>query len=170
MIRLAPPVDHIDAVNAQLLAQAGKVGAHLRDNEWLMAIKQRTAIPGGVCEFDLPAYYAWQQRPPASRRADLLGWVATLEPLAQALQLLLGLVRDAGVPHKVVSQGGQFQQSLPQGRVYQLLRLRLPDGHDFVPEISGHRLMVSIRLMRQDAEGRLRPAGEDASFELTLCA
>jgi cell division protein ZapD len=30
--------------------------------------------------------------------------------------------------------------------------------------------MVSIRLMRQDAEGRLRPAGdEDVSFELTLC-
>ena len=48
---------HIDAVNAQLLGQAGKVGAHLRDNEWLMAIKQRTAIPGGVCEFDLPAYH-----------------------------------------------------------------------------------------------------------------
>jgi cell division protein ZapD len=31
------------------------------------------------------------------------------------------------VPHKVVSQGGQFQQSLPQGRTYQLLRLRIDD-------------------------------------------
>jgi cell division protein ZapD len=97
-------------------------------------------------------------------------WASTLMPLAEALSVLLGLLRDAGVPHKVVAPLGQFQQSLPQGRVYQLLRLRLPDGHDFVPEISGHRLMVSIRLMRQDAEGRLRPAGEDASFELTLCA
>src|SRR5438105_3468428 len=28
----------IDAVNGHLLAQAGKVGAHLRENEWLMAI------------------------------------------------------------------------------------------------------------------------------------
>ena len=84
--------------------------------------------------------------------------------------LLLGLVRDAGVPHKVVSQGGQFQQSLPQGRVYHLLRLRLPQAHDFVPEISGHRLMVSIRLMRQDAEGRLKACSDDTSFELTLCS
>jgi hypothetical protein len=30
--------------------------------------------------------------------------------------------------------------------------------------------MVSIRLMRQDAEGRLKASTEDTSFELTLCA
>ena len=66
--------------------------------------------------------------------------------------------------------GGQYQQSLPAGRVYQLMRVRLDAGEDIVPEISGHRLMVSIRLMRADAEGRLKPSGADASFELTLCA
>jgi cell division protein ZapD len=38
-----------------------------------------------------------------------------------------------------------------------------------VPEISGHRLLVAIRLMRQDGDGRLKPSGADASFELTLC-
>jgi cell division protein ZapD len=48
--------------------------------------------------------------------------------------------------------------------------VRMPAGGDLVPEISGHRLMVSIRLMKADAEGRLRPANEDASFELSLCA
>jgi cell division protein ZapD len=48
--------------------------------------------------------------------------------------------------------------------------MRLPHGQELVPEISGHRLMVSIRLMRQDLEGRLKPLGEDASFELTLCS
>jgi len=39
-----------------------------------------------------------------------------------------------------------------------------------VPEISGHRLMVSIRLMKADGEGRLRPFAEDCAFELALCA
>ena len=148
----------------------GKAGAALTGNEWLMSIRSRISIPGGTCEFDLPGYYAWQKHEPARRRADLMQWASTLMPLAEALSVLLGLLRDAGVPHKVVAPLGQFQQSLPQGRVYQLLRLRLLDGHDFVPEISGYRLMVSIRLMRQDAEGRLKPAAEDASFELTLCA
>ena len=39
-----------------------------------------------------------------------------------------------------------------------------------VPEITGHRLMVSVRFMRPDAEGRLRHAGSDTTFELSLCA
>ena len=91
-------------------------------------------------------------------------------PLAEALQVLLGLLRDSGVPHKVVASGGQYQQSLPAGRVYQLLRVRLDEADGLVPEISGHRLMVSIRLMRPDADGRLKPSAGDASFELTLCA
>jgi cell division protein ZapD len=148
----------------------GKAGAALTGNEWLMSIRSRISIPGGTCEFDLPAYYAWQKHDPARRRADLMLWANTLMPLAEALSVLLGLLRDAGVTHRVVATGGQFQQSLPQGRVYQLLRMRLPDGQDLVPEISGHRLMVSIRLMRQDGEGRLRPSSDDTGFELTLCA
>jgi cell division protein ZapD len=147
----------------------GKAGHTLANNEWLMSIRSRISIPGGTCEFDLPAYYAWQQLEPGRRRADLLQWIATLTPLAEALAVLLGLLRDAGVPHKAIAAGGQYQQSLPQNKVYLLLRLRL-DSAEVIPEISGHRLMVSIRLMKADAEGRLRPANTDCSFELTLCA
>jgi len=73
------------------------------------------------------------------------------------------------VPHKAIATGGQYQQSLPQNKVYLLLRLRL-DSAEFIPEISGHRLMVSIRFMKADAEGRLKPANAECSFELTLCA
>ncbi len=160
----------VDQAFSGLNQLPGKAGAVLTGNEWLMSIRSRISIPGGTCEFDLPGYYAWQKHDPQRRRADLLHWASSLMPLAQALSVLLGLLRDSGVPHKVVATGGQFQQSLPQGRVYHLLRLRLPQTHDFVPEISGHRLMVSIRLMRQDAEGRLKASAEDTSFELTLCA
>ncbi len=99
-----------------------------------------------------------------------MGWAQTLMPMAEALQVLLGLLRDSGTPHKVAATAGQFQQSLPPGRVYQLLRMRIDPSLGLIPEITGHRLMVSIRLMRQDEEGRLRLAAEDSSFELTLCA
>ena len=148
----------------------GKAGVALSSNEWLMSIRSRISIPGGTCEFDLPAYYAWQKREPQRRRADLMQWVGSLMPLAEALQVLLGLLRDSGTPHKVAAPAGQYQQSLPQGRVYQLMRVRLEVPEDIVPEISGHRLMVSVRLMRQDAEGRLKPSLDDANFELTLCS
>jgi cell division protein ZapD len=163
-------VARIDHAFNQLNELPGKAGHALTANEWLMSIRSRIGIPGGTCEFDLPAYYAWQQFDPGRRRADLLQWIATLTPLAEALRLLVGLLRDTGVPHSVAATGGRYEQSLPPGRVYQLLRLRIDESLGLVPEISGHRLMVSVRLMHQEADGRLRPSSADASFELTLCA
>ena len=163
-------VARIDHAFNQLNELPGKAGHALTANEWLMSIRSRIGIPGGTCEFDLPAYYAWQQLDPGRRRADLLQWIATLTPLAEALRLLVGLLRDTGVPHSVAATGGRYEQSLPPGRVYQLLRLRIDESLGLVPEISGHRLMVSVRLMHQEADGRLRPSSADASFELTLCA
>lgn len=163
----------IDHAFSGLNALQGKAGQVLASNDWLMSIRSRISIPGGTCEFDLPAYYAWQQHAPERRRGDLLGWMATLTPLAEALRVLLGLLRDSGTPQRMVATGGQYQQSLqnlPQGKVYQLLRVRIDPELGFVPEITGHRLMVAVRFMKPDAEGRLRNAGVDTTFELSLCA
>ena len=163
----------IDHAFSGLNALQGKAGQVLASNDWLMSIRSRISIPGGTCEFDLPAYYAWQQHAPERRRGDLLGWMVTLTPLAEALRVLLGLLRDSGTPQRMVATGGQYHQSLqnlPQGKVYQLLRVRIDPELGFVPEITGHRLMVAVRFMKPDAEGRLRNAGVDTTFELSLCA
>jgi cell division protein ZapD len=93
-----------------------------------------------------------------------------LTPLADSIQLLLKLLRDSGTPQKVAANGGQFQQNLPQGRTFQLLRLALDETLGSIPEISGNRLMVSIRLMRQGDDDRLHACSEDATFEVALCS
>jgi cell division protein ZapD len=154
----------------QLNSLPGKAGHTLTENDWLMSIRSRVGIPGGTCEFDLPAYYAWQHESSSKRRSDLERWTATLMPLAESIHLLLKLLRDSGVPQKVMANGGQYQQNLPQGRTFQLLRLALDTSLDLIPEISGNRLMVSIRLMRHEADDRLHASSDDASFELTLCS
>jgi cell division protein ZapD len=163
-------VARIDQAFNGLNQLQGKAGQALASNDWLMSVRSRISIPGGTCEFDLPAYYAWQQLPAERRRADLAGWITSLSPLALALHVLLGLLRDSGAPQRAMATAGHYQQGLPNGKVYQLLRVRVegPDGP--VPEITGHRLMVSVRMMRPDAEGRLRASGVDTPFELTLCA
>lgn len=163
-------IGRIDGAFSGLNQLSGKAGHALSANEWLMSIRSRVGIPGGTCAFDLPAYYAWQQLPPATRREDLQRWVATVLPLDHALAVLLGLLRDSGTAQRVAAPGGQFQQSLPSGRSYHLLRVRLDDGAAVVPEITGHRLMVSVRFMRPDVDSRLRPSTADTSFELTLCS
>lgn len=162
-------IAQLDACFTALNTQPGKAGQPLTENEWLMSIRSRVGIPGGTCEFDLPGYYAWQQRSPASRQADLERWASTLGPLAESVHLLLKLLRDSGTPQKVMSTNGQFQQTLPQGRTFQLLRLRIDQDLGLVPEISGNRLMISVRLMRQEAD-RLQASTEAVPFELTLCS
>jgi cell division protein ZapD len=162
-------IGQVEACFSAVNGTPGKAGQPLTENEWLMSIRSRAGIPGGTCEFDLPGYYAWQHLPPERRRADLERWAATLAPLAESILLLLRLLRDSGTPQKVIAAGGQLQQTLPQGRTFQLLRLRIDPALGVVPEISGNRLIVSVRLLRQESD-RMQPSTENTPFELTLCA
>jgi cell division protein ZapD len=148
-------IAHLDDCFSALNQLAGKTGQSLTENDWLMSIRSRIGIPGGTCEFDLPAYYHWP---------------VPFGPLAEAIVLLLKMLRDSGSAQKVVAPAGQFQQNLPQGRTFQLLRLRIDPAMELVPEISGNRLMMSVRLLRMGEDERMHPAQEDATFELTLCA
>lgn len=160
----------LDGCFSALTGLPGKAGQSLTENDWLMSIRSRVGIPGGTCEFDLPAYFAWQHFDAATRQKDLQGWIATLVPLADSVRILLKLLRDSGSAQKVVATGGHFQQNLPQGRTFHLLRLRIDPALGLIPEISGNRLMVSVRLMRQENDARLHAAAEDAAFEVTLCS
>ncbi len=163
-------IAQLDRCFSALHEQPGKAGQPLTENDWLMSLRSRVGIPGGTCGFDLPAYYAWQHKPADVRRQALGQWASTMAPLAESIQHLLKMLRDSGAPQKVMALAGQFQQNLPQGRSYNLLRLRIDPSLDLIPEISGNRLMISVRLMRQGDGGKLHPAGEDAAFELALCA
>ncbi|MGH8670585.1 MAG: cell division protein ZapD, partial [Burkholderiales bacterium] len=71
-------LEDIRTTIANLHQGVGKIGQHLRENEWLMSIKQRTGIPGGVCEFDLPSYHYWLARNPLLRRDDIRDWLAPM--------------------------------------------------------------------------------------------
>lgn len=160
----------LESCFAALNSLPGKAGHSLTENDWLMSIRSRVGIPGGTCEFDLPAYYAWQHFPAATRKHDLQRWITPLVPLAESIRVLLTLLRDSGAPQKVIAPAGHYQQTLPQGRTFQLLRLRIDPGKGLIPEISGNRLMVSVRLMRHEGDDRLHASVEDSSFELTLCS
>lgn len=149
---------------------AGKAGQSLTENDWLMSVRSRMGIPGGTCEFDLPAYYAWQKSSISRRQSDITRWSEPLIPLASAIHLLLKILRESGSAQKMIANGGQFQQNLPQGKPFQLLRMRIDSALNLIPEISGNRLIVMVRMMRQDKEERLHPSNEDATFELTLCS
>jgi cell division protein ZapD len=158
----------VEAVSAALVAAQGKTGQNVRDNEWLMSIRGRTIIPGGACEFDLPSYHAWQQRPAQQRHSDITNWFAPLAPLFDALALVLRLLRDSGRPVKMTATAGSYQQML-QGKVYQMLRLSLDETLGAIPEISANKYMLWVRFTTQGGDLKPKPLEDDVPFELTLC-
>jgi cell division protein ZapD len=133
-----------------------------------MSIRGRTVMPGGACEFDLPSYYAWQQRPAAQRYADIAAWFAPLAPLFDALALVLRLLRDSGGPVKMIAVAGSYQQML-QGKVYQMLRLAIDENLGAIPEISANKYMLWVRFTSQGGDLKPKPLEDDVPFELTLC-
>ncbi|HJV73448.1 MAG TPA: cell division protein ZapD, partial [Noviherbaspirillum sp.] len=119
--RLNDVLSDVDRSSAALMATQGKTGQNIRENEWLMSIRGRTIIPGGACEFDLPSYYAWQNRSSQQRFNDISAWFAPMAPLFDAIGVVLRLLRESGRYTPAVAKSGSYQQML-QGKTYQMLR------------------------------------------------
>ncbi|MDR2000297.1 MAG: cell division protein ZapD [Zoogloeaceae bacterium] len=159
----------IERASTALLTMQGKIGQNLRENEWLMGIKNRVAIPGGVCEFDLPGYHFWLNRDTALRQRDLSGWIAPLVPIHDGLSIVLRLLRAAGRPETRVAEKGAYQLMLA-GRTAQLVRLRLSSDETVIPEISANKYALNIRYtVPAGADPRPKQTDADISFELTFC-
>ena len=157
----------IDRAVTELFHSSGKTGQELRENEWLMGIKQRSAIPGGVCEFDLPSYHYWLHQNPDARRRDLESWLAPFLPMQDGISIILRILRESGRTSAQVAAQGLYQQMMG-GRLAQLLRLHLDDSYDCVPEVSANKYALNIRFT-VTGDTQRRVAQVDIPFELTFC-
>ncbi|MDR2113080.1 MAG: cell division protein ZapD [Candidatus Accumulibacter sp.] len=169
---LSGALDEIAQASAALLAMTGKIGQYLRENEWLMAIKSRAVIPGGVCEFDLPSYHYWQHQEVGVRRQALQEWLQPLTPLRDGLLIVLRLLRASGTPEHQLASGGFFQLMLGGGGVVsQMARISLDKQLPFVPEISANKYALNIRFIRQDSGSRQRQTDNavDVPFDIVFC-
>lgn len=162
-------IDQVETASGELLALQGKVGQHMRASEWLMGIKQRTGIPGGVCEFDLPGYHYWLNLPSANRHAELESWLNPMLPIENALGILLRLMRDSGktVTHTAVQ--GMFQLMLTTTKSAQLLRVGLAEQWQCVPEVSANKYALNVRFLEPTRGERPRSVEANVEFELAFC-
>jgi cell division protein ZapD len=142
----------------------------LRDSEFLNAVKHRSTIPGGTCEFDLPDYTHWLNLPDEIRGADFAHWLAVIRPLGDAVSELLWMTREQARSRREVATGGIYHLTLERDVPVQLIRIGLPHGTDLYPEISGSHYRVSMRfLVWQNAGNRPVQTTEDVPFTLSLC-
>jgi len=168
--RLGEILDELDQLIDRLYADSQPLGHELKQNEFLGSIRQRASIPGGTCQFDLPGYYHWLQRPDEQRVEDLRRWIATFDVLQQAIEVVLQLLRGSVPPQRELAAEGFYQRSLDPNSPPQLLRIALPVDSPYYPEISGGKHRFTIRFLQQDSpEERAIQIREDVEFALACC-
>lgn len=155
-------VDNIHAMKSQ-------PGQELKDDEFITTIRQRSSIPGGTCDFDLPAYHRWLEGSIEKRHADHKRWFATLDPIRQAIELLLKMIRNSAEPQTLTTPDGNYQRQLDNAIPYQMLRVMLQNEAPYYAEISGSKHRFSIRFMRP-GNGRAIAVGEAVQFKLSICS
>ena len=166
--KLNSVLGEIEVAFANIHATSGKTGQSLRENEWLMAIKQRAGIPGGTSEFDLPSYHAWLHLPPDRRRTDLAEWIKPLLPVHAGLSIVLRVLRESGRSTSHIAFQGVYQQT-PAEKPAQMLRLSLADELPCVPEISANKYALNVRFLLPDSVQKTRVFEHDVPFDLAFC-
>jgi cell division protein ZapD len=167
--RLQEILGDIEANNRAIQRLNGQLGLDIRNDDFLKAVAQRSAVPGGNCDFDLPHYYFWLQKPFAERAADLERWSLTVAPVKTSVDLLLSLIRGSSRPVQEIARQGFFQQSLDPGLPSQLVRVILPAQSGLVAEISGGKHRFTIRFLEGRVVERPPQTRQDVTFGLTTC-
>jgi cell division protein ZapD len=143
----------------------------LRDSEFLNAVKHRSAIPGGTCEFDLPDYLYWLSQPNEARKQTFNQWLSLLRPVCDAVAELLWLTRQFGRSRQECARGGTFTITFDRDNPLQLLRIALPAASGLYPEVSGSHHRCSVRFLTwKGLSEHATQTTEDVPFLLTTCA
>jgi cell division protein ZapD len=168
--RLRALINNLTRLRTALGAAGAAYLQPLRDSEFLAAIKHRSAIPGGTCEFDLPDFFFWLNQDAASRAQAFNEWLALLRPMCDAVAEVLWLTRQNGRSRKEIAIGGSYAINFEREATQQLLRICLPADSGIYPEISGSHHRCSVRFLSWNGlASRPTQAPGDIEFQLITC-
>ncbi len=168
--RLQKTLSGLEKLGNKLHESSGPIAADLKENEFLSAIQQRMAIPGGTCDFDLPGYHYWLQQPAKQRTRDLASWLGRFETVAQAIQLIVKLVRESAAPKPITAEGGFFQKTMDANHPCQLVRVIVDRKAPYYAEISGGRHRFTVRFLEAPSQdGRVKQTMDNVDFKLECC-
>lgn len=155
---------------SQLYAMDGPLAQELRENELFKLLMQRSGIPGGLCDYDLPPYRYWLMRPPEQRVENLRHWLSTLDTLRLSVELMLKLIRESAEPVMQSAENGNYQQPLDTGTPYQLIRIWLPEPSPYFVEISAGKHRFTARFMEASTSARPSQTANSVDFHVSCCA
>lgn len=145
------------------LKSSPRFGEQLRNDKFLLNIRQRFYISKGLCSFDLPMVHHWLNSPLEKREQDLALWTQSLDTMKDSLDLYLYFMRNATPLKPITAKRGTYQSDCDDA---QLLRLDIPMELNCYPMISGSRQRFNIKFMKfETGEAYL----QDLDFKLAIC-
>jgi len=161
---------HNDLIN-QLDSLPGQLVGHLKDNNFINSIKQRSTIPGGTCDFDLPAYHYWLTQPANQRKQTIDAWLEPYGIINNTVKHCLDLIRNSSEIESCTAANGFYQRNLDQNQPNQLIRVIIDESEKCFPEISAGKHRFSIRFLQQpDPNQYPKQIERDIKFKLSCCA
>ena len=168
--RLKVLMANLQRLRTDLMGAGSAFLQPLRDSEFVSAIKHRSAIPGGTCEFDLPDYYFWLTQADEARMRTFNQWLGLLRPMCDGIAELLWLRRQNGRTRQEIAVGGTFSITFERDNPLQLLRISLPAAAGLYPEISGSHHRCSMRFLSWNGLAtRPTQTQNDVPFLLSCC-
>ncbi len=167
----AQTLDQLEKTIYTVANAVGRTGQSVRENQWLQLVRTRQAIVGGTCEFDLPQFHHWMNRPPQTRREELLSYGTTLEPIREGSHLLLELLRQNSSIKTYTCEKGNFQQSMTHCQNIPLVQIWLPGDTNIIPEVSVNKFMLWVRFSELDLNNKPHPIREGSlTFYMGMCS
>ncbi|WP_100656576.1 cell division protein ZapD [Alteromonas flava] len=145
-----------------------RIGSELKEDPFIASIRQRFAIPGGSCSFDLPNLYFWSNQADEKQHNDKQQWLSSFQVIASALELTLSFLRQRGQFQAVTATNGFFP-GLSDDRG-ELIRIRLDVNTGCYPTLSGNKYRYALRFMHfGQGDTASRPVEDDLNFEIASC-
>lgn len=170
--KLQEMLKKLEDTKNNLYTSSGKVGSKLIASNLFQTVSQRSAIPGGSCSFDLPAFHYWLSQDEAIQTKELDEWTKPFLEIHEAIVLVLNFIRQTNDSSQEIAKGGFFQLTLPLAvnESVQLLRVQVPQTTPYFAEISGGKHRFTVRFMSLGFEGeRSAQTNRDIPFTLTCC-
>jgi cell division protein ZapD len=155
---------------SQLHSIDGPLAQELRENEFFKLIIQRSGIPGGLCDFDIPLYRYWLKSSTETRIESLKYWLSSLDTLRLSIELMLKLIRESENPVPQVAERGNYQQTLGPNTPFQMIRVWLPAQSPYFVEVSAGRHRFTARFMEASMSARPIQTTDNVDFHISCCA
>ncbi|GAA0354268.1 cell division protein ZapD [Bowmanella denitrificans] len=150
------------------LKNARKFGSALREEKFLMSIRQRFSIPGGTCSFDLPNLHYWLRQDNDIKLQALKGWFSEFALMQNAIDMTLTFLRERGRFEAINAEKG-FYQGVADDK-NEVIRVYCRTDQGYFPTLSGNKYRYAIRFMMFNPEEAGQVAMESmVQFKLACC-